>query len=227
MQGWQQSCALAAVRSISVAHLIICALMSLTNHNLFDAVVSATVQPIDRQAEIMPSIARLHLSARKAVKHSKNDYARRMYSHVLTAWRNGTPTECAVAQVSPDTMPYDIMLIALLPFCTMHHHSQFTNTSAHSLLVLFAHQQHQTWLLLALLEQKVGEPARARAAFQEGIQLCPSCARLTQAYALFESKQGNMLTALTLARRAVALDPSLAPILRWKMFRDVEQLASA
>jgi hypothetical protein len=57
-------------------------------------------QPIDRHAEIMPSIARLHLSARKAVKHSKNDYARRMYSHVLTAWRNGTPTECAVAQVS-------------------------------------------------------------------------------------------------------------------------------
>jgi tetratricopeptide (TPR) repeat protein len=108
----------------------------------------------------------------------------------------------------------------------MHQLAQYINITA-SFFLYYLLAKHQTWLLLALLEQKVGEPARARAAFQEGIQLCPSCARLTQAYALFESKQGNMFTALALARRAVALDPSLSPILRWKMFKDVERLASA
>lgn len=52
---------------------------------------------------------------------------------------------------------------------------------------------------------------------------CPDCRRaagqLYQSWGLLESKQGRNALAYSLVRRAVKLDPSLAPVLRWHVWR--------
>ncbi|CAM9701644.1 unnamed protein product [Chrysoparadoxa australica] len=136
--------------------------------------------PLDRGV-LDRRIARLHLSARKAVKHNKEEWARGMYRFVIKNW-DSEIIGCALAQ---------------------------------------------NYLLLALLEQKSGRVEAARTAFREGVTRCPTQAKLVQAWALFESKHGPMKRALALAKRCVELDKSLAGILRWKMFRDVEQMTLA
>ena len=77
----------------------------------------------------------------------------------------------------------------------------------------------RAFLLLALTQQRRGETELARRAFQRGIALHRTDARLMQAWGLFESKHGSMSRALRLLRRAVALDPSLSPVLEWHIFR--------
>ena len=77
----------------------------------------------------------------------------------------------------------------------------------------------RAFLLLALTQQRLGEIELARQAFSTGIALHRTDARLMQAWGLFESKHGSMSRALRLLRRAVALDPSLSSVLRWKIFR--------
>eukprot|EP00966_Prymnesium_polylepis_P019489 449444-Prymnesium_polylepis.1 len=62
----------------------------------------------------------------------------------------------------------------------------------------------------------------ARLAFSEGIAQFRTDAKLMQAWGLFESKQGNLDRAKRLLQRAVALDPSLAAVLRWKIFREAQ-----
>jgi tetratricopeptide (TPR) repeat protein len=88
-----------------------------------------------------------------------------------------------------------------------------------------------TTLLLALLLQRMGLRKETRSVFlhffrvavldQEEDEECACSAKVLQAYALFEMKQGNSLKSLELVKRAVQLDPSLEPVLSWKQFRDV------
>ena len=85
----------------------------------------------------------------------------------------------------------------------------------------------RTFLLLALQLQRMSEFELARVAFSEGIVHFKSDAKLMQAWGLFESKQGNMDRAKRLLHRAVALDPSLAAVLRWKLFREPQQSSEA
>ena len=49
---------------------------------------------------------------------------------------------------------------------------------------------------------------------------CTCSAKVFQAYALFEMKQGNVKKADTLAKTAVRMDYELHPLLQWKQFRD-------
>jgi len=85
-----------------------------------------------------------------------------------------------------------------------------------------------TTLLLALHLQREGSnPVNTRQVFLQFFrrvldskQECACSAKVLQAYALFEMKQGNSLKSLFLISRAVELDPSLKPILQWKQFRD-------
>lgn len=122
-------------------------------------------------------IARLHSSARKAIKKGRLESARNMYGHILHQFPQPS----------------------------------FTGTK----------DMAQTYLLLALLEQRTGNYDGARAAFEEGIRKMPwHSAQLLQAYALFESRQGDMQHALQLVRHAVTKDPSLKPVLRWRMFKE-------
>ncbi|KAL7580692.1 hypothetical protein ACA910_002200 [Epithemia clementina (nom. ined.)] len=48
---------------------------------------------------------------------------------------------------------------------------------------------------------------------------CSCCARVFQAYALFEMKQDNPQKALQLLFRAIRMDRNLRPVLKWRQFR--------
>ena len=51
---------------------------------------------------------------------------------------------------------------------------------------------------------------------------CVCSAKVLQAFALFEMKQGNELKSLEIILLAIRYDPSLDTILNWKQFRDVQ-----
>lgn len=90
-----------------------------------------------------------------------------------------------------------------------------------------------TTLLLCLLLQRTGDTKKTRAAFVHFFRIavveneqggeCACSAKVLQAFALFEMKQGNALKALEIVQKAVELDPSLEPVLNWKQFRDVSE----
>jgi len=120
-------------------------------------------------------VARLHFSARLAIKSGREDTAKKFYLLIIYNWKGEITAESALPQ---------------------------------------------TYLLLALLEQKRKNYDAARSVFLEGTSRFPQCGRLKQAHALFESKYGSISIARLLAHEAVEVDPSLAPLLRWKIFQE-------
>jgi hypothetical protein len=94
-----------------------------------------------------------------------------------------------------------------------------------------------TTLLLALLMQRMGDAKKTRSVFLNFFRIavldadpdeeCACSAKVLQAYALFEMKQGNALKSLELVHKAVHLDPTLQPVLQWKQFRDVLERRSS
>lgn len=88
-----------------------------------------------------------------------------------------------------------------------------------------------TTLLLALLLQRTGNPKQTRSVFlhffrivqTDDVEQCACSAKVLQAFALFEMKQGNELKSLELVQKAIALDTTLQPVLNWKQFRDAKQ----
>jgi hypothetical protein len=103
-------------------------------------------------------------------------------------------------------------------------------------------QQHQcdhakfaiTTLLLALHMQRTGDSKATRSVFLNFFRIvvasnqniqnhqCACSAKVLQAFALFEMKQGNELKSLEIVLQAIRYDPSLTSILNWKQFRDVQ-----
>jgi hypothetical protein len=86
-----------------------------------------------------------------------------------------------------------------------------------------------TTLLLALHMQRTGDAKKTRAVFVQFLRdiqdhegECACSAKVLQAFALFEMKQGNELKSLELVQQAIQLDPSLQPILNWQQFRRVQ-----
>jgi hypothetical protein len=88
-----------------------------------------------------------------------------------------------------------------------------------------------TTLLLALhLQRNDASPKKTRSVFLNFFRIvtsdehaddeCACSAKVLQAFALFEMKQGNALKSLELAKTAIKLDPSLKSVLQWKQFRD-------
>jgi len=87
-----------------------------------------------------------------------------------------------------------------------------------------------TTLLLALHMQRYDDIKGTRSvfvnffrrvAFTEGEEVQCSCsAKVLQAYALFEFKNGHSAKSLEIIQKAVKMDESLQPVLRWKQFRD-------
>jgi hypothetical protein len=94
-------------------------------------------------------------------------------------------------------------------------------------------------LLLALHMQRTGDVRATRSVFlrffrrvafleqnedeEEGVghKKCACSAKVLQAYALFEMKNGIPKKSLEIIRRAVQMDEGLRPVLSWKQFRDV------
>jgi len=89
-------------------------------------------------------------------------------------------------------------------------------------------------LLLALLLQRKQQVKETRAVFirffkivsmdagAEGME-CACSAKVLQAYALFEMKQGHIKKSYELAEMAVKMDAELEPLLQWKQFRDAKK----
>ena len=87
-------------------------------------------------------------------------------------------------------------------------------------------------LLLALHVQRSGDVKAARAVFLEFFRRvavasnedadhkCECSAKVLQAYALFEMKNGHSLKSLQILHRAVEMDGGVRPVLEWKQFRD-------
>ncbi|CAB9502236.1 expressed unknown protein [Seminavis robusta] len=89
-----------------------------------------------------------------------------------------------------------------------------------------------TTLLLALLTKRMGDPKKTRSVFlqffriavleREGDTECACSAKVLQAYALFEMQQGNSFKSVELVKKALDFDKTLAPVLKWKQFRDAQ-----
>ncbi|KAL7503418.1 hypothetical protein ACHAXN_001219 [Cyclotella atomus] len=87
-------------------------------------------------------------------------------------------------------------------------------------------------LLLALHMQRTGDVKATRAVFlnffrrvalvenDEEPHKCTCSAKVLQAFALFEMKNGHSAKSLEIIQRAVQMDGSLSPVLAWKQFRD-------
>ena len=91
-------------------------------------------------------------------------------------------------------------------------------------------------LLLALHMQRFGDVKATRAVFisffrrvalvheheneDEVVHKCTCSAKVLQAYALFEMKNGHSAKSLEIIQRAVKMDEKLKPVLGWKQFRD-------
>jgi hypothetical protein len=90
-------------------------------------------------------------------------------------------------------------------------------------------------LLLALLKQREGDIKGTRFIFAHFFRIltsatsentaefrCVCCAKVMQAFGLFELKCGNARKGLFLLEKAVSLDESLSPVLNWGQVRDVK-----
>lgn len=85
-------------------------------------------------------------------------------------------------------------------------------------------------LLLALLLQRTDKVKETRNVFINFFKIlhrrenedmeCACSAKVLQAYALFEMKQGHTRKSYSLAKMAVKLDRDLEPVLKWKQFRE-------
>lgn len=85
-------------------------------------------------------------------------------------------------------------------------------------------------LLLALHMQRIGDIKATRAVFLDFFRRvaqemdedhkCSCSAKVLQAYALFEMKNGHAAKSLQIIQRAVKMDDSLSAVLNWKQFRD-------
>jgi hypothetical protein len=99
----------------------------------------------------------------------------------------------------------------------------------------------RTFMLKALLQQRVGSLKKARKTFQAGWRAWKRKvlagasftdkevreeAQLLQAWGLYESKHGTIDVASFLVQTAVSLDSSLHRVLDWKMFRDYRSAVS-
>jgi len=93
-------------------------------------------------------------------------------------------------------------------------------------------------LLLALHMQRFGNIKETRSIFldffrrvalteNEELHKCSCSAKVLQAYALFEMKNGNAAKSLEIIQRAVKMDEKVRPVLRWKQFRDAADAAAA
>jgi len=85
-------------------------------------------------------------------------------------------------------------------------------------------------LLLALLKQRMKDTKGARSVFlnffriisQDEVDSCSCSAKVLQAYALFELRNGFSLKSVKLIEKAVSLDENLSSVLKWKQFSDLK-----
>lgn len=87
-----------------------------------------------------------------------------------------------------------------------------------------------TTLLLALHTQRSNDVIKTRSVFLNFFRVamasqeeCACTAKVLQAYALFELRQGHSRKSFQIIQKAVEKDRTLSPVLKWKQFRDVQE----
>jgi hypothetical protein len=157
-----------------------------------------------------------------------------------------TPAEEATISSERDNEPFDPEFVEL---ATKHYYARFLIkqgkwSSAEKIYrriidELAAEEQCDntklavSTLLLALHMQRTGDIKATRAVFlnffrrvalaheeEDEVHKCSCSAKVLQAYALFEMKNGHSAKSLEIIRRAVQMDEGLSPVLAWKQFRD-------
>jgi Tfp pilus assembly protein PilF len=97
--------------------------------------------------------------------------------------------------------------------------------------LLAVHPQHvKGWISYAQMSKKsagrLGKGAggeAARSVLQRAERACPHSGQVLQAVGLIELQQGNGPQAVGLLRRAVALQPELAPVLEWRAVKQASE----
>jgi len=139
-------------------------------------------------------LATNHYYARHLIKEGKNKFAEKIYRRIineLTAESDDDDHECDHTQLAVSTL-----LLAL--------HMQRTGDTKATRAVFV-----DFFRRVALVKEENGE-----------VHKCSCSAKVLQAYALFEMKNGHSTKSLQIIQRAVKMDADLSPVLEWKQFRD-------
>jgi hypothetical protein len=139
-----------------------------------------------------------HYFALRKVKDGKPHHAERIYRRIIQELQDEEEHDCDHAKLAVTTL-----LLAL--------HLQRSNDSKATRSV-FLHFFRT--VVTSNPQQTVGDATTHHQ--------CACSAKVLQAFALFEMKQGHALKSLELVTLAIRFDPSLTSILNWKQFRDVQ-----
>mmetsp|Transcript_20709 Transcript_20709/g.38011 ORF Transcript_20709/g.38011 Transcript_20709/m.38011 type:complete len:307 (+) Transcript_20709:266-1186(+) len=137
-------------------------------------------------------LANKHYYARSLIKMGKWDFAETIYRRIIDELTSDTSEEdCDHTKLAVSTL-----LLAL--------HMQRTGNikATRAVFINFFRR-------VALVKEEDGE-----------VHKCSCSAKVLQAYALFEMKNGHSAKSLEIIQRAIKMDEQLSPVLEWKQFRD-------
>jgi hypothetical protein len=156
----------------------------------------------------------------------------------VPAFRNVAPVQAAVRSLALQSHRAPRTVNTLHRTAKRAIHSKRFNDAERCYEILLqssATATPRTFMLKALLEQRLGLMANARKTFRAGYRAWKRKkvardeftekdiheeAQLLQAWGLFESKHGTLDLAKYLVQNAVSLDNSLRRVLDWQMFRN-------
>lgn len=193
-------------------------------------------------------------SRKRALQERKRDWVERSVQYYSTIMRNDsrqTKGQLSLNDESPDSHKKNFILAKKLYFARHKiksgqlNHAETIYRKLIDELVMERetneecdHAQLATsTLLLALLLQRKKHVKETRAVFIRFFKIifrdeklgleCACCAKVLQAFALFEMKQGHEKKSYRLAQMAVKMDSDLEPLLNWKQFRDAKTLVKS
>ena len=178
-------------------------------------------QPQDAATEVAAQmeferLAYQHYFALRKVKDGKPHHGERIYRRIINELQQEVAVGDSVEGGEPQQQPPP-------PHCD---HAKF----AIATLLLALHMQRTNQSVKATRSVFLNFFRTVVAASQTNHQhdddgedhQCACSAKVLQAFALFEMKQGNELKSLEIVLHAIRYDPSLNTILKWKQFRDVQ-----
>jgi hypothetical protein len=161
-----------------------------------------------------------HYFALRKVKDGKPHHAERIYRRIIHELQQ--EVETGITSSANDSNVDD------------HHHHQHQPCDhakfAITTLLLALHMQRSNRndakatrsVFLNFFRTVVAASKTTSTDHSEPPHQCACSAKVLQAFALFEMKQGNELKSLEIILHAIRYDPSLNTILNWKQFRDVQ-----
>lgn len=149
--------------------------------------------------------AKILYFARHKIKNGKLNHAERIYrKHISDLLQNEDP--CDHTQLATS-----VLLLTLL----LQRKEDHVDETREAFLSFFRVVAEESLLEVDIEDGEI---------LSMDMKECTCSAKVIQAFALFEMKQGNVKRSYSLARMAVKMDEELEPILRWKQFREAKLL---